>query len=209
MGERVAPFGGVPPHAERKPIGLPRKAALVQPKKDDKPVEGHITMAPGATLQPQRSRVGTPSQLDATTTAGSAAAPAPPAGATAQNGTAPVAEQHGAGVGAALEAPTWDDAAAAAPPLPAHVASLGSSSKSGSFFSRKEQYAALAHEKCAEALRVAQEQSNKTRAEKRPKGVWWGFHHFWPRDVLEGNFEKPPLEDPVVRAAPRASPCAL
>ena len=40
-------------------------------------------------------------------------------------------------------------------------------------------------DKCAQAMSDAAKRAAGVQKKKLPKGVWWGFHYFWPRDVLQ------------------------
>ena len=49
-------------------------------------------------------------------------------------------------------------------------------------------------EKCAEAIAASQERA-ANRQLKRPPGVWWGFHYFWPHEKLHGESTTDVMDD--------------
>lgn len=56
-------------------------------------------------------------------------------------------------------------------------------------------YGRLAAKKCDEAMEEASRRAEERKRTARPKHVWWGFHYFWPKEVLEGTAEKDALDD--------------
>jgi Ca2+-binding EF-hand superfamily protein len=60
-------------------------------------------------------------------------------------------------------------------------------------------YRQLANQRAGEAREAAEirKQRRLKQTAKLPPGVWWGFHYFWPKEVLEGTQkDKDPLDDP-------------
>ena len=62
-------------------------------------------------------------------------------------------------------------------------------------------YGRLAAKKCDEAMEEASRRAEERKRTARPKHVWWGFHYFWPKEVLEGTAEKDALDDAEVSPA--------
>lgn len=59
-----------------------------------------------------------------------------------------------------------------------------------------QRYAKMAEEKCKEAQIAAAERAKARQRVGRPKHVWWGFHFFWPPELLQGTGEREPMDDP-------------
>jgi len=59
----------------------------------------------------------------------------------------------------------------------------------------QQAYRRLAQERCAAAMARAKEQIEQRERRWLPPGVWWGFHFFWPDDLLYPQ-QDAPLEDP-------------
>ena len=65
---------------------------------------------------------------------------------------------------------------------------------------RLEAYKRLAQQKATAAKEAAEIRKLRKQGEtnRLPPGVWWGFHYFWPKDLLTGEQkDKDPLDDPA------------
>lgn len=60
---------------------------------------------------------------------------------------------------------------------------------------RLEAYRRIAAERCERASAAARARAEEKLAMRRPKHVWWGFHYFWPPEVLNGTDELDPMDD--------------
>ena len=82
-------------------------------------------------------------------------------------------------------------------------ASGGASGASGaggrrSSVETQENYKRMAQERCNSALARAQQVMADRERDGLPKGVWWGFHYFWPAHALEerrGGKPDDPMND--------------
>jgi len=72
----------------------------------------------------------------------------------------------------------------------------GSSTPRKSTMAAQDAYRRIAQERCTNAMQQAQAVA-KAREKNRglPPGVWWGFHYFWPPELLKPQTNDP-LEDP-------------
>lgn len=193
-GDRVAPYGGntkeEPPapakeSKEKKNIGLPRAAPLVQPK-NTTPQEGQRTRvsadgaADTAATSPKRSAGGIGSKRAAKAEGPSQSALGGLAASKPSSSSSGEAEQESSALAGLVSMRTKVSE------------------------ERLEAYRKLAAQKCGEAVEAAKARADKKRMAKRPKHVWWGFHYFWPREVLEGTVEQDPMDDVHVRPEYRA-----
>jgi len=226
MGDRVAPYASGA--KDRKPIGLPRAAPLVQVTpppgtmiQGGKPSLASIPKTAQNSVQPKRSRVS----------------PDPPPSSTQPSVLSPTPEDQQLSTPAGMQRPrtfetgTTDQptastlirynsiggedaaaiAAAAGLPDPSQRLSAASdaAAERGESVSPdlmatdspehrigrleiekvKQRYSKLAKERCAKAMAEAAERAKRVKANRRqlPPGVWYGFHLFWPREVLEGR----------------------
>lgn len=56
-------------------------------------------------------------------------------------------------------------------------------------------YRRIAQERCEEAMAKAKQIAKHREKRGLPPGVWWGFHWFWPPELLKPKINDP-LEDP-------------
>jgi len=144
------------PIMEKRLAGLPRAAPLVQPGR--------------TSFEPKRTRVAMIQPLDPLPPPGSKPQPVKPLTTRPGEGPQPsgTAEQHMQVRSRFVDANETDG-------KPRRAAAAAA----------RDAYGKLAKEKCAEAIAAAQAKADARKANvKRPPGVWWGFHYFWPKDEL-------------------------
>jgi calmodulin len=93
-----------------------------------------------------------------------------------------------------IGAPSSGDLAGASQ-LPAIGASSSSSVSRKSSTQTQAAYKRIAQERCTEAMAKAQQIAKHRARHGLPPGVWWGFHWFWPPELLKPK-PNDPLEDP-------------